>query len=522
MKTKNILIALLVLINVFALSSCKDELKEITKLNVSNAFSPTDLKVIIVNKTSARLTWARVKNASSYTVEFFANGDLDFSGTPFKALEDVKFTDLPLTVRGFAGATSYSVRVKASGEGVEDSKYVTAVFTTDAEQIFLPVNQSKIETKAVVLNWTPGEAANTITLAPGDIVHTVTPAEIIAGEAKITGLTGETFYTAKLMEGSNIRGTATFTTLVDLSTAIEVSPTDNLAALIAAAVGGEKFALLPGTYTINADVAITKSISIQGYKPSDKPVINGMVFRLKSAVGIKLQDLVLDGTGNTSNNQTVVYDDDDLVNVYAPFIMENCEVKNYVKGLYYVNKKALIASTTFKGNIIHDIECNGGDFIDYRAGLSKTFLFENNTVYNCANTARDFFRMDAGGANNFPSETSSINITTNTFYNVSNSKSKRILYIRLGESGGINFTKNILANTEAYYTNQSSTVISSLESNNYFNAPNFVASDVSGAQLDASATKTSLNPGFANPAIGDFTISNLDLISNGIGAARWR
>ena len=522
MKTKNIFIAMLFLLGAVSFSSCKDELKEITTLNVNRAFSPTDLDGIIVNKTSVRLTWAKVKNADTYTVEFFANGDLDFSGTPFKTVEGVVFSDLPLTVRGFAGATAYSVRVKAIGEGVEDSKYVSDVFTTDPEQIFLPVNQSKIETKAVVLNWTPGENATKIVLAPGDIEHIVTADEVAAGEAKVTGLTGETFYTAKLMEDNNIRGTATFTTLLDLSTAIEVSPTDDLAALVAAATGGETFALQPGAYTINANITIAKSISIKGYKPSDKPVIIGAIFRIKATNGLKLQDLVLDGTGSPDNNQTIVYDDDDLVNVYAPFVMEDCEVKNYVKGLYYVNKKALIESTTFKGNIIHDIECNGGDFIDYRNGMSKTFLFEGNTVYNSANNPRDFFRMDSGGATNFPNATSNITITANTLYNVSNSNSKRILYIRLGNAGPITFTKNILANTAAYYTNQSTTVINTLESNNYFNAPNFTGSDVDKAQLDASSTKTSLDPGFTDAANGNFTISNLTLINNGIGAARWR
>ncbi|RKD20103.1 DUF5123 domain-containing protein [Pelobium manganitolerans] len=522
MTTKNIFIASVFMLTAIGFSSCKDELAEIKTLNVDRAFSPTDLKTAIINKTSVRLTWDKVRNAETYTVEFFANGDMDFSGSPFKVVEGVKFGDLPLTVRGFAGATSYSVRVKAIGEGIEDSKYVSATFSTDPEQIFLPVNQSKIETKSAVLNWTPGENATKIVLAPGDIEHLVTADEIAAGEATVTGLSGETFYTAKLMEGDNIRGTTTFTTLLDLSTAIQVSPSDNLVSLIAGASGGETFALLPGTYNINADVAITKSISIKGYKPSDKPIINGMVFRLKSTVGLKLQDLILDGTGNTSNNQTVVYDEDDLVNVYAPFIMQDCEVKNYVKGLYYVNKKALIESTTFKGNIIHDIVCDGGDFIDYRAGLSKTFLFENNTVYNSANTARDFFRMDSGGATNFPAATSNITITANTLFNVSNSNSKRILYIRLGKSAPITFTKNILANTDAYYTNQSSTEINAFENNNYFNAPNFTASDVKDAKNDASTSKTALDPGFLSPTTGVFTISNLTLINNGIGAARWR
>ena len=102
---------------------------------------------------------------------------------------------------------------------------------------------------------------------------------------------------------------------------------------------------------------------------------------------------------------------------------------------------------------------------------------------------------------------------------VSNSSSKRILYIRLADNE-ITFTKNIVANTEGYYTNQSSTNIVMMSNNNYFNAPNFTASTTSGAQND-TGTFTTLDPGFANPDSGDFTISNEELKFQQIGDPRW-
>src|SRR5690606_4786494 len=227
--------------------------------------------------------------------------------------------------------------------------------------------------------------------------------------------------------------------------------------------GGETFALQPGTYTINADVSVSKSISIQGYKPSEKPLIIGMVLKPKDNAGLVLKDLILDGTGS-SGSQTINYDGDSD-DSYGNFVMEGCEVKNYVKGLYYVNKKVRIPAVTFRGNIIHEIECDGGDFIDFRLGIADNFLFENNTVYNSA-LARDFFRMDNGGSSNFPSVKSIITIQSNTFYKVSNSNSKRILYIRLANHE-IHFTKNLIAETQGYYTNQNSTTITTLANNNY-------------------------------------------------------
>ncbi|MFC5282061.1 DUF4957 domain-containing protein [Pedobacter alpinus] len=518
MKTKNIIIPIFFLAGIFSLASCKDEFQESTVLGVNQAFSPTGLTAIVVNKTGVRLTWKAVKNADSYTVEIFENGTLDFSSTAVKTVEGIKFAEVPYTVNDLAGATAYSVRVKAVGLDIEDSKYVAVTFTTAAEQIFLPVTQSTIQATSVVLNWTPGQTATSITLAPGNIVRPITAAEITAGQATITGLTGETLYTAALLNGTKTRGTITFTTLLDLKGAISVSPTDNLVSIIAAATGGETFALLPGTYNINGDILVSKTISIQGAKSTDKPIINGGVIRIRANSGLSLKDMILNGTGALNDNQAIIFDEA-LDNAYGGLTVENCEIKNYIKGLMYVNNKTLIQSVTFKNNLIHSITSVGGDFIDFRQGLAKTFLFENNTVYNCV-TNRDLFRMDAGGSTNFPQETSIITIRTNTFNNVITDNTKRYLYIRLA-SHQIIFTKNIIANSAGYYTNQTSTTLTTVANNNYFNSPNFTASAIAGSKNDTGVF-TSLNPGFSNVSASNFTISNLDLKNNGIGDARWR
>src|SRR5690606_29562695 len=124
-------------------------------------------------------------------------------------------------------------------------------------------------------------------------------------------------------------------------------------------------------------------------------------------------------------------------------LMQDCKVSNYLKGVFYVNKKARIPSVVFKNNIIYDIECNGGDFIDFRKGIADVFTFVDNTVYNSA-AARDLFRMDANdGSKNFPMVDSKITISQNTFYNTINDASKRYLYIRLTKHS-ITFSKNLI------------------------------------------------------------------------------
>ncbi|HET8828595.1 MAG TPA: DUF4957 domain-containing protein, partial [Pelobium sp.] len=429
----------------------------------------------------------------------------------------INATQLPYIVPGLSGATNYSVRVKGIGDDVQDSKWIGASFKTDTEQIFEALDPETLTANSVTLSWTPGANVSTINVSPGDVVHTITPDEKAAGKATVTGLVGETEYTATLYRETKIRGTRTFTTLIDLTTATVVEPGNDFESMVASANNGDVFVFLPGNYDINKDIVIDKSISIKGYKPFNKPVIKGMVIRINANAGLTLKDLIMDGTGS-SGNQTIVYNQD-LDNAYGDLNVENCEFSNYVKGFLYVSKKALINNVTYTNNIIHDIECNGGDFIDFRKGIAQNFTFINNTVYNSA-LSRDLFRMDAGGSDNFDAVTSTIVINNNTFDRICNSSSKRILYIRLAKHS-ITFNKNIVANSEGIYTNQSSTTVTTLTDNNYFNAPNYTEGDAKYIDSN-SGNYTKLDPEFTDPDNGNYTLGNEDLKFDGIGAARWR
>lgn len=490
---------------------CKDALEEIKDINYSRVFSPTNLDARVVNLTSARLAWSEVKGAETYDVELSTN---DFASAATLVVNNITIDQVPLVIPNLDGETEYTVRVKAKGTGITDSKWISAKFKTAAEQIFQAVQAEDLKAKEVILRWPAGQVADKIVLNPGETTHTVTAAEVAAGAATITGLSPETTYTARLERAGRTRGTVTFTTLLDLDGAIAVSPTDDLAAIIANAKAGDVFALLSGTYNLQ-DVAITKSISIKGAKPADKPVIKGAVFRLDGGAGLSLKDLILDGTGSLDGSQTFIY----AAGTFAPLLIEDSEIKNYTKGLVYVNTAALIESVIFTGNIIHEIECNGGDFIDFRNGNTNKLNFLNNTVYNSA-LARDFFRMDAGGSTNFPNVKAVLTVSNNTFYNIINGNNRRFLYVRL-TSQEITVTKNIFANTEGYYSNQAITNVLSYSKNNYFSAPNFTASTQSNAKNDASGTHTSLNPNFTNAASGNFKVGNDDLKFEGIGDPRW-
>ncbi len=503
----------------FSLNSCSDDIDpEVTEVTVDQLFSPTNLEVRVQNQTTARVSWKAVKKAVSYELQFFANGEEDYSGSAYKEFSDILIEDLPFIVPGFEGETEYSVRVRAIGANITESRWTSEVFGTEKEQILSTLPLEDIQADQVKISWPAGEAATKIVLNPGNITYNVTAADVEAGSAIITGLTGETEYTAELFNGEKSRGTITFETPIDLGGAIQVNPEDDLVAMVEAAEAGDVFALMPGVYEVNSNIAINTNVSITGAIPSDKPVVIGAIFRIKEGGAANLKNLILDGTDAPDGNQTVVYDDDTDV-MYPRVAIEDSEIFNYVKGIFYVSKKANIEAVTFKGNIIHDVECSGGDFIDFRQGLTASFLFENNTVYEVANSPRDFFRMDAGGSTNFPEVMSEITIKNNTFYNVSNG-AKRFVYIRLA-SHEIRLINNIIAQTAAFYSNQSATTIVEYSKNNYYNAPNFFTPDAEGKVAVDNANYTEHNPGFADPANGDFTISHEDLTHDVIGDPRW-
>lgn len=505
-------------------AGCADDIDpEITELKVSRLFSPVDLEARIVNQTAVRLTWKPVNKAKSYTMEFY-EGNMVFQGTPVKSISGITFDQVPYTVPGFAGETRYSVQVKAVGEEINDSKWIQATFITDPEQILYAVDPEEISASGVTLRWPAGETATTIVFTPGNITHQVTSAEIAAGVAVITGLNSETFYTAKLMNGNSTRGTITFTTLIDLGGATPVHPEDDLSAVIAAAEPGDVLVLFPGDFTVvQGDITINKSITIKGLYPHNMPVIYNR-FVLEAGV----QDFTL------MNVEMVgIYGEPAARLAQAFFLnsgtydinsinIEGCVIREYNQALIYGGSaRTKIQDLKLHNNIMSNIFNDGGDFIDFRSGYVANLTITNSTFNRVAAAPRDFIRLD-NSASNFPGSVSNVLIDKCTFYNVSDGR--RILYVRFVNNVST-VTNTIFAGSETtyggYYSNQSGTTAPVCSKNNYHNAPLFISGTISNGKYDTSGTHTTLDPGFVNPAGGNFTVTNEDLKLYGIGDPRW-
>jgi hypothetical protein len=495
--------------------SCKDDrAEELTSIDYERLFSPIKIEALVINRTDARLNWVHNKEVESYTLELFADDSLTFAGTPVRIYEGITESELPYYIRDLDGETRYSARIKAVAAERNESKWSGVTFKTGTENIFLPFVDGDVEATSVTLRWIPGRIVTAIQLEPGGIVHTVTADEIEAGIATIEGLASETNYTVTLKNGSKTRGVLTFMTLVDIGNAIPVYPEDDLQAMLDVASDGDVFALFPGTYGDGSKIVISKSVEIKGVYPYDRAVLNGYISLLDGA-GLVLKDLILEGT-ETDGSQTIVYGTGDVE--YGPLTVTGCEIRNYVKGLIYLNVRAMVESMTFHGNIIHGIVCDGGDFIDSRVGAMRSLTFTNNTVYNSA-ASRDFIRYD-DASGSFPGITTEILVDHNTLHGVSNTSSRRLLYVRFRENK-ITFTNTIVAATEGIFSNQANTDPSpTFGGNNFFNAPNlFSASGSSSRIFDDSATQE--NPGFTDAANGNFMVTNEVLKAKGTGDPRW-
>jgi len=508
-----------------ALASCGNPGDELTSIQYSRNFSPTGVEAKVRNRTNVELSWNRAEGVTQYNIEVFANDSLTFSGSPVQSLTCTP-DEMPITITGLEGETKYSFRVMAlDGNTSRDSKWSGAYAKTESEQIFKTVKEDDIKGKQVTLRWPAGESADVITLSPGNITYNVTSADVAAGAATITGLTPETAYTATMTRNGKTRGKVSFTTGVDLAeTDILVKAGDDLKAAINDAPEGYRLVIEPGVYGIassdaevGGSVKIDKKLSIKGLRQNDHPVIKG---RFEIEAEVDFDQVSFDGA-ETDGGQAFNFTAD---GEYESFSLTNSEVKNYTKGLCYLNKATLVKTITIENCVIGNIECSGGDFLDARKGGFNTLTFKGNTVYESA-LSRDFVRMD----DNSSAVKASANIIVdhNTLYNVgSGGANYRVFYVRWKTGNKITFTNNLVVGTNykrGFANNSATDKEPTLDNNVYFNTVNLISA---GSTADATITwfdtaGTELDPKFADAANGDFTITNDDVKDKKVGAPRW-
>lgn len=505
-------------------TACDDRDDEVTEAVYSRVFSPAGVKVAIRNNVNAEITWTENVAADKYVIEVCA--DESYS----QKVKTVEVTGLSTTIKGLEGETTYYARISAQKDGVAASKWQAFTIETEPEQTAGGFTVTK---NSATLTWAPGVEASILSWGEGDDhQRAVTAEEIAAGCATVEGLNPEHTYTFKYLKDNGKQRASwkvttnplgwpvkTLSELLDAFT--KLTPDDNqilIDGVVASVALNDEGSQKTKSITLPDNVSV---VSFKSASATEKGTIKGVNIKLPAGVSLEMTNIVLDGKfvpegktekeGTDCSDQAIILQDGE--GTVDHITLENCEIKNYVKGVIYGNVAVPMNKVTFNNCRIHDVECTGGDLFDFRKTAAAEFVFTNNTVFNCANTARDFFRMDAGGNTVVASGT--ITITHNTFDKVSDNTSKRILYIRLGETFPITFANNVVSNTKAYLTNQATTVIANMENNVYFNAAGFMANETANAQIDA--TGKSVDPKYKNAEAGDYTITEQSLIDAKIG-----
>lgn len=515
--------------------ACEDVEPIIEEIQYKRAFTPLELTVQVRNQMTAEVNWKAIASAE-YTLEI-SNDNLLFENIVHT--ETVMGTELPVSVL-LESEEQYSVRVKANSDlaGQDDSKWSALAFETDPENIFYPLaddNKGKTEVDTwVILTWPAESEVTHLIINPGDsqTQRDLTADEIAAGEVTLDGLPFDTEFIVKLYYGTNPkqRGNVTFTTLPEGET---LTPADNLSEKIANANDGDVFLLTGGVYSaFQGQITIDKSIKLQGLSSEDMPVLNVQFVLTDGAGSAKFINLEMNGSYTDETEATVILDHafqfNSATTAVGDVLIQGCKISNYNKSFISGASGVFTVDSIEVNNcVVTDIFGNGGDFIDFRASFPASIIVTNSTFANCASVSnRDLFRLDgAGKGNTFDdgAHTPVITVIANTFYQVQNNASggKNFFYVRWQNSDEVMIVeRNLMVDATSQYSSSSDTNFPSFSKNNYFNAPGFL--DTTKKVYDNSGTHTTDDPGFANAANGDFTLSNQTLIDNQVGDPRWR
>lgn len=471
---------------------------------VANAHNTTNQKILISDITEESLVYVYASgpiglNALAWALDLKqVNTALD---TPAPEIEPGKIdqgvaAEAVVTWAPVDNAGSYSVVFSGKTYAVDGTTYT---ISSDVVK-FLDAGSYKVEVYA-----NPAE---------GDIYNT----QSSAGVAVLT-------IAAKAAEGG--------------STEFVVSSVDDLMNAISSGKTDITLAYSTTPYELGT-VAITTPLRLNGQKNGEaRPIVKGS-FTVTGDLGgsFILRGLELDGNGVSGAVIGEVKENPvtaDTIAIYDSYIHD------FAKALYDNSGKNASCVQNLIFNGVHvDNSSNGSDFIDMRNGHYHRVMVVNSTF---ANSARTFFRTDAGSEINY------VTIRNNTFYKVATNASSKdnngLFHIRSAAGTGMidyrimnNLFYSILLDTAPEHANGYPKFISknaaalkpNVIANNYFynieeredkadyswwtvNCSREEGLAGGGAVLPADPCKDAAN--------GDYTLTNAVAMNSNIGDPRW-
>lgn len=509
--------------------SCKDNAAELTAVNYPRNFSVQNIKFDKTQQTSIGITWDKSKNSASstnYTIEIsedqtFANGaEFTFQSD----LNTIRLTDDDLNVR-----TPYYARIKANKNGdVEESKWsVSNVFTITGVQYLKAIKYEDITSTTVNLNWT---VPNDVTkLKLNGVEYIISDTEKASGKKSITGLTPSTSYKVVIYNGNADKGTVTFSTKAGVPSGniINVAPSDDLGALMAAAANGDIFVLQQGgKYSISTVTLKDGSITLFGAEGPNKPVLNvtGQINLPTSGGIIRFQNIHFSGYANGDVTQTTKRNyiiNQSLATSVEELVFENCEIR------HLTNSPIRLQSTTVKSIQKLTIEQCVVEDIGVNAGGNGTYAFINNNVANneiknISISNSTFSDIGYGLILHNSTPASSVTIDNCTFYNVIGN-ARNFIDFNAQSYGTLKITNSIFAKSlSALATAGGIRGTGTLIITQTFKTSDFVTSATSPFTGISSYAGTSTDL-FTDPALKNFSIKDAAFEGkNTAGDPRWK
>ena len=412
MNFRNTLRYVLIAVLATGAAGCvENEFSELTALELTRCLQPQNLEARVNSATGDEVTfsWDVNKDAGMYELDLFSDEGLTSKVDGWELLP----IQVPFTVRLTADEEYwYSVKaykVDSEGNKLIDSGSHVAVydgsFKTYAVKDNLFPEITARTAGSITLKWDSSisdyKEVTHITCRPvkggSKVEYNLTDNDKASASATVSGLAASTEYQITVYYLSASRGALDAWTLAEQGTAVTVSSSAELLAIFAS--GGEAYLTLAGSpYEISsakpkASVKLLGEIAADGSKPEvigkielTDGLADGSTFY---AEGIKFnggaaQSRVIEHTGAVLNVPSVTF--------------KNCEITNYLAGLFYDNNDNVInlGSLTFDGCDIYGILGSGGDAVDIRKPCEiGSIVFTGNTIYD---GMRTFFRLDANDA----------------------------------------------------------------------------------------------------------------------------
>ncbi len=277
--------------------------------------------------------------------------------------------------------------------------------------------------------------------------------------------------------------------------------------LAAITAGKSEITLAPGTYDLTESIAVSSPLSLKG---QDGAVVNGAAFTL---AGTEAQTLSLENLTLNANGQGILVGFDAAGATLSDIVIKDCSIDGYSKSIIYSNADANnVGNLLVKGNIITNQGTGQGGF-DFRKGtLTNVSLTEN--TFNGG--FRDFIRMDSGVV------CSTLDISHNTFFDVSNNASNTVLYVRNKNarytvSGNLFHTMNVILAKSG-----DATAVPAMSGNYYFNvSEKFFTGRIDEETAKGGGGVVLGSDPCKDAATGDFTLVNALAISEQVGDPRW-